>query len=459
MKFTKKTWKIILPAAVAVCLLVILISIFTSIFTKRKDLNIVLVTIETTRADHLSCYGYSRKTTPHLDALAEEGVRFTNLFVQRSVTLPSLTSIMTSRYPVNHFVRRNGDIIHPSVTQLAQILKKNKYSCGAFLTYTYYADWKGFDRKYAASADDVKITTAALDWIKEPRQNPFFLWIHYWQPHRPYMPPEPYKSLFDPSYQGAYDGSEAPLNEVTLNKIDMDEEDLAHIIALYDGSLRLIDDQLQRIFDALHTSNLENNTLVVITADHGEDLYDHHHYFYHYASVYDSSLHVPLIMRLPGILPAGAEVNEVIESIDIAPTVLDLAGISIPSFFEGKSLNPLIKGKPSKNFSFAISEFTDKILTIRTGAYRYIYNPKNHHPMPFAGSTAETYPISREELYHSLSDPKEQRNIAEREPETAAGLKDIILNWKNYGLWQKGFPRKKYKKHIEEKLKALGYIH
>lgn len=422
--------------------------------------NVILISIDATRADHLSCYGYKRKTSPTIDKLANEGVLFSNMFVQRGLTWPSLTSIMTSLYPVNHGVRDNGQMLSPSIISLAEILKNNGYICSAFLANAGGGVWRGFDYKISTHLDDVKITQEAIKWLKNNSKKRIFLWIHYFQPHKPYQPPKPYNNIFDPDYAGEMNGSHKQMDEITLNKIKLNEADLNHILSLYDGSILFVDEQIKQLLTAIKSLGIEKNSLIIVTADHGEDLYQHNFYFYHVASIYDSSLHVPFIIRLPNKVPKNMRIAEVVESIDIAPTTLELVNIPAPRCFEGVSLTPFIFSKnKTNNFSYAYSEWKDKILSIRTDRYRYIFNP-GFHPKCIEGATEDTYPIEKEELYDIIKDPKESNNIISTNPDIAYELMKKLSDWYNFKRWLAGYNKqdKKVPEHIKQHLRSLGYL-
>lgn len=445
----------------------IAIILFISIFViqlisqgKRaaSNYNLVLITIDTLRADHLGCYGYPRKTSPTIDALAGEGTLFTNTIAQRGLTWPSLTSIMTSLYPVEHEVRDNGMQLNGSKIGLAQILKSKGYTCAAFLTNAYQATWRGFDCK--KGSDDREVTGQAIGWLKSHHGKKLFLWVHYLAPHKPYAPPMPYKNLFDPDYKGNMDGSDKQLNEITIKKIALSKEDLNHIISLYDGEIAFVDDQVAQVIDTIRKLKIKNKTLIVISADHGEDLYQHNLYFYHAASIYESSLRIPLIFSLPGVIPSNIKINKLVESIDIAPTILEILGISSPGSFQGTSLTPLFKNRDIF-LGDAYSEWKDKILSVRTSNYWYIYNPTDYHPTCIDGGDYNTYVIEQEELYDIKNDPVESSNIAKIKPGIVQILRNKILDWKKKHSWYiDELKNKDYEieSGLKEYLKSLGYI-
>ncbi len=285
--------------------------------------NLLLISIDTLRADHLSAYGYERETSPAIDALAREGVLFENLIAQRGSTWPSLTSILTSMYPRSHGVRANGMHLDASKRILAQWLQERGYATGAFLTNMTTAPNRGFDVKpeIPKGADrDLRATRTALRWIRRQRERPFFAWLHLMAPHHPYRPSGSLPEGFDTGYRGELDGSHETLHGIYARRDALTQAELAHIVSLYDADVAQADAHVKQLLDGLDRAGLAESTLVVLVSDHGEELYQHNHYFFHAYSIYESVLRIPLILRLPGVLPAGLRVSDVIETVDLAPT-------------------------------------------------------------------------------------------------------------------------------------------
>jgi len=389
-------------------LLLILIIVSVSLYNQKKNAyNLVFISVDTLRPDHLGCYGYTRNTSATIDEFAKDGVLFTNALVQRGQTWPSLTSIfMTSLHPVSHGVRDNGMMLTEGKISLAEVLKDNGYSCASFLANAPRAVWRGFEHQ--GQGNDNEVNDQAIKWLKNNSKKKIFLWIHYLAPHDPYAPPEPFDRLFDKEYKGEMDGSRANLYNITLNKIDLLPPDLNHIISLYDGEIAYIDHKIKQLINTIKELDLEDKTLIVFTSDHGEDLYQHNYYFQHAASIYNSTLKIPLIFKMPGIISSGEKINEVVESIDIAPTILKLLDIPAPKSFQGINLYPLLEGKDIIPKD-AYAEWQDKIVSIRTDKFRYIYNPKGFHPKAIKNFE---YYYEKEELYNIKEDPDESLNIA-----------------------------------------------
>lgn len=456
MKISKS--RAILTAATIAGVLLALALINRFLASKRP--NVVLITIETTRADHLGCYGYERMTTPSIDKVAGAGALFSNMFVPRGQTWPSLTSMMTSLYPVNHGVRKNGHVLSPSVTGLAEILKQNKYTCAAFLSPSARkAVWRGFDHITPKDQKDAALTRAAINWLNDNRHRNFFLWIHYYQPHDPYNPPEPYNSVFDPEYEGTIDGSVKTIDRISAEKTVLNSADLNHIVSLYDGCIHYVDDQLAKILDAVKTSGVEKDTLLIITADHGENLYRPQSYFGHDASIHDDVLKVPYIMKFPGKIREKARIDRIVESVDVAPTILDFLGIRVPGYFEGRSLRPLLRsGKNAGGFDFAYAEWKNKVLSIRTDKWRYVYNPTGYCPL---ANNVSPFIIEKEELHAVTDDYQDMDNLMSLRPDVARDLKKILFAWKNFKRWNSVYDTsadEKIPKDIKEHLKSLGYL-
>lgn len=424
--------------------------------------NLVLVTVDTLRADHLGAYGYERPTSPAIDGLAREGVVFERAFAPRGMTWPSLASIMTSRYPVAHGVRRNGIEISPAQTTLAEVLAARGWATAAIVWRNVRRQrWEGFEH-VASADDDPELARLAIEWLEARPPGPFFLWLHLHRPHSPYAPPEELARRFDTGYRGPIDGSRQLLDEITFTRRELSAEELAHVVSLYDAETAYADGEVGRLLAALERLDLASDSLVVLSADHGEDLAQRQSYFYHMASVYDSSLHVPLILRWPKVLPAGARVRDLVENIDLAPTLVELMGVEAPEAFQGTSLVPLIRGRKLE-LGPVFAEIEDKILTVRTERYRYVMNPGGHHPTWRRGPLGEDergkLAIAEEELYDLEVDPAEQHNVVSERPELRDQLRALLLAWQEHYDWKlDGQPPVEIDPTTRRELEELGYV-
>ncbi len=459
-----------------------------------KQPNVLLVTIDTLRADHLACYGYNRQTSKCMDALASEGIVFENAYVQRNSTWPSLATVMTSLHPVVHGVRHNGLQLSNAPITLAEVLQANGYMTAAVYTNSKGQNWEGFQVRHPITTEpvDERATHEAISWLADARR-PFFLWIHYLAPHADYTPPAEFQTFVDPNYKGPIDGKKESIAKATLRQFPVTPEDLQHVYNLYDGEIAYVDNELNKVIDTLKARDLYDNTLIVLSADHGEELYDHHGYFGHGASVYEGVMRVPLIMRMPGTVPAGKRDASVVGTIDVAPTILQTVGIAVPESYQGRSLAPAFKGEQLTPTP-AFAEFRDKILLVRTNDYTYVYNPTNYHPRKIADNrqvkvgagedklvkqeefdgTADlkegTYrdedvftQIKAVELYDAINDRYQKQEISAQRPEAVAAMqKEIDAFSKRYNWSLDDGVAKRIESEVDPEvraqLEAMGYI-
>lgn len=436
--------------------------------------NILLITIDTLRADHLGVYGYDRPTSPNIDRIAAEGMVFDAAYCPRGLTWPSLTTMMTSLYPVEHGIWINGVIVSHRFPQLAEQYKKRGYATAAFMAHPTLQDqsWKGFDvveegettLNVTENEDDRIITEKALAWLEKHKDEKFFLWLHYYSPHTPYEPPEGFGNRFDPDYEGPITGNDYTLDGYSLRPEEHTEADLRQIIALYDEEITYTDAQIGRLWDGFGEHGLQDDLLTIIVGDHGEELADHHDYLFHLGSLYNGTLRIPLIFRWPEHIPAGTRNDTVIENIDIGPTMLAMFGARAPKEFRGDDFSPVFEGKEVETTA-AYAEFEDKIRSIRTKEYSYHYNPTDHQilwisPERQGDQKGDSYvPVETEELYDLRADPLEQNNIAAERPEVVKELRAQLEAWSEKHGWKlntRSAPE--LSDEIRQQFEALGYL-
>ena len=346
--------------------------------------NVVLITLDTLRPDHLGCYGYTSIQTPHIDQLAGSGARFTQAFTPVPVTLPSHTSLLTGMFPLATTVHDfTGNRVPPGTTTLAKILHDHGYSTAAFIGAPVLDSSFGlnqgfdtyFDHFQLAGKEEVhldamkrpgdQVVNEALKWLNHRPPKPVFLWVHLYDAHSPYRPPEP--------YAGRYQGRP------------------------YDGEIAFADAQVGRVMAALAQQGILEKSLVVLVSDHGESLGEHgektHGFF-----VYNATLHVACIIKVPGDAPRV--VGDEVSLVDVMPTVLQALKIPIPSSVQGRSLLSLVEGRTTDNASNLYAESYPPLLhfgwnllrSLQSRGWKYI----------------ET---TRPELYDTRTDPKELKNL------------------------------------------------
>ncbi|MCC6698596.1 MAG: sulfatase [Candidatus Hydrogenedentes bacterium] len=441
----------------------------------RDWTNVLLISVDTMRADHLSCYGYKHKTSPYIDTIATEGAIYERVYAPKSSTWPALATLHTSLYPVTHGVRNNGLRLDNTPDTLAEVLSGEGYTCGAILTNAAAQNWEGFSYKEGVREEpaDKIATVTARTWLREKQDEKFFLWVHYIAPHSPWAPPEKHRLFGDPTYSGTLTGGQDDMAAAMLSEQGINDADLAHIISLYDGEINLTDMMIGILMESLRELGLDQNTLVVITADHGEELYEHYRFLHHQASVYEGTLRVPLIYRLPGKIPAGKSVPDLCGLIDVAPTILGILDVPVPASYQGVNTEPLMRGE-TVALGPAFGEWRDKILFVRTNEYRYIYNPLNYHPpmvnnQRLAGLTdAELakrngMPIKEQELYKVSEDPYEQKEIAADNEEAITALRALLDGYMSQYSWKfNDATDNRMKQEIDpqtrQELENLGYV-
>ncbi|RPJ42409.1 MAG: hypothetical protein EHM19_10460, partial [Candidatus Latescibacterota bacterium] len=318
---------------------------------------ILLVTLDTTRADRIGCYGHSKAVTPTLDRIASEGVLFSYCTTQIPTTLSSHTTILSSLYPRTHQVPRNGFGVPKEIRTVAQIFQEKGFRTGAFVSAFPLDRAFGLDRGFSAYDDRTDerpeggelerrasaVTDRAALWLARAGGEPFFLWVHYFDPHWPYDPPPPYGSLRRVPPTGLSTTSLETLRLVRSRLTPFREEDREWFLAAYDGEIAAVDRALARLLDAVPPARRER-ILVVIAGDHGEAFGEHFYFFDHGEYLWSSGVDVPLILYGPAIAPRGRVEEAPVRLLDIAPTLLQAAGIPVPSDFEGESLLPAARG-------------------------------------------------------------------------------------------------------------------
>lgn len=433
--------------------------------------NVVLVTLDTVRADHCSVYGYSRPTTPGLQSLARAGTTFEAAYAPMATTSPSHATMLTGLHPRSHGVVKNGLVLGATIPTLAEVLRGAGYETAAFVSsYVLNARFglaRGFDRfdddftganasfkspewegmtvegTFDRRADEV--TSKVVAWLEArgtPAKGaasapaavqPLFLWVHYFDPHDPYEPPEPYRTRFAPSAPAA--------------------DALARDVAAYDGEIAFTDAELARLVGALDRVLDPRNTLLVVVGDHGEGLMDHGH-MHHGLMLFEEAVRVPWLVRWSGQVHAGARVAAPVGLVDLMPTVLALAGgTSAPRPLQGVSLAPVLtRGAPAPEHAVVMERRLYKTspvdgftvsgpkLAIRFGPWKYIEAPEE-------GSR---------QLFDVARDPAERTDLAQAEPARVQDLAERLARWRAATpVGEAMLPA--LPSEEEQRLRALGY--
>ncbi len=434
--------------------------------------NIVLIVMDTQRADNLSCYGYSRKTTPNLDRIADEGALFLNNIVPGVWTLPSHASLFTGRYVSGHGADAHCEYLMVDFPTMAEILNENGYMTVGFsnngwvsrrtglargfqefylisrrirgrrIVEWFYVEEERFSGEGEEDRGSLKTVNAVISWLKRrwDRRRPFFIFINFIEPHGPYWPPEPFRSRFLPP-----DVTEEELRslvrlrsvgeciDIRVGALKLTKREWMLEKALYDGCTATVDDRIGKLCLYLEDEGLIDDTLLIITSDHGDVQGEHPPHVEHHLCVYEELVRVPLIMRYPDLIPKGTRIKWLSQTVDILPTILEIAEIKERKYWQtihGRSLLPsIMEGKPVRDYalieyhtsvqqlfhiwrrhpSFDIRRYNYWIKALRTMRYKYIW-----------------YSDGRDELYDLEKDPKETRNIASEMPEVVAELRSKL---------------------------------
>ncbi len=310
--------------------------------------NVILISIDTLRADHLSCYGYPRPTSPILDKFASQGLLFEDVSTTCPWTLPAHASLLTGLYPSRNGVRVRTDRLRDDVLTLAEVLKEHDFLTSGIVNSHWLSNTNGLDHGFEEflyvkeSANMVKPTRVedeARDWLSKRHDKRFFLFLHYYDVHSDYYSLPQYRKQFVRPYRGITDGSTAQLQRFRKGRFPLDDDSVKHLIDLYDAGIRQMDDGMKRLFALLEEKNLLDNTLIIITSDHGEEFMEHGGVL-HGRTFFQEVLHVPLIMRGPN-LPQGQRIKSVASLLDVMPTLLAMLGIPPPPGLDGIDLQPL----------------------------------------------------------------------------------------------------------------------
>ncbi len=402
---------------------------------REKPFNLLLVSFDTTRPDHLGCYGYPNIDTPNIDRIASEGIIFRDAVTSVPLTAPSHSTILTGLYPTRHGVRDNSTfVLGDEITTLAEILKAEGYSTAAFVSAFVLDSRFGLDQGFDLYNDDVKgkedlwtfeipqrpgkeITEAAVKWLTEVKE-PFFCFLHYYDPHTPYEPPPPFDSIYTASP--------------------------------YDGEIAYADYEFGKVLDEISRRNLKDHTMIVIVSDHGEGLGEHNESA-HGILMYESTMKVAFLLDLPrshplrGSIPEHLAIEQTVGLVDVTPTLLDLLGVNPPDDLDGRSLVPLLEGEKLPPRFYYLETFYaylaykwSPLRGIRFNKWKFILAPEP-------------------ELYNLAEDPHETTNLYLAEEDRARALKEnlkLVVSKEN----RAAISRAQLSPEEERKLRALGYV-
>jgi len=489
--------------------------------------NVVLITLDTTRADHLSCYGYPRKTTPYLDQLAQESVVFTNAYTPSSWTLPAHASLFTGMYPAKHGSRVNADFTRYLLDRygaelqgnssidtqgfaeqsviylgeenitLAERLSAEEYATAGVISgpwclkkfglaqgFDFYDDTlynPDYDATYFTLARMIsaflspldlitrygienwgktafQVNKIAINWLEKNYTQPFLLFLNYFDPHHHYSPPVPFDRFFlddattileafknPKGTLGMIKGQRRLIHSVMSQEHELSEAEKDALVSLYDGEIRYLDSYLHRLFQTLKKLNIYENSMIIITSDHGES-FGNHDIMTHGFSLYQEEIRVPLIIKFPSSKPYTGIVEDPVSLVDVLPTTLSTLELSLPEDVQGKVLpaqeRPIIAESYNNWRKILLygNRFNRDLRVIIEGAFKYIWGTNGC------------------ELYNIESDPREQHNLIEEMPDKARAMEAMLDDWLNSFTPVSSHKFTTIDKETEESLRALGYL-
>lgn len=449
--------------------------------------NIFLVILDAVRPDHLSCYGYRRKTTPNIDNLAEEGVLFENAISPAGWTPPAHASLFTGLFPSQHGLGHGSLYLNQRFPALAAILRSSGYETIGISNNPWVSHATGLDRGFAifhevyykkgslletlrfaiqklsaiiGNTDDDgahRTNHLALTYLsqREREGRPFFIFINYLESHLPYKVPRPYATLFGKPARGRINQD---WRRYVSGRVAMDEDDFESLKSLYDGAISYLDAKIEELVSCLRQREMLDETVVIITSDHGDNFGDHG-LMGHELGLYDSLLRIPLIIRYPPLFPAGRRVTEQVQLLDIFTTILEILGHEGVET-QGRSLLPeRLKANPRR---FAVAEQSRPSLEVFTKRF------PEFDPSPYdrelRAIRAEDHKYiwasdGRDELYDIRADPQEKENLISMQLEKAQELRQMLEEWlRGFTPYQAEEEAMEMDEITRERLRGLGYI-
>ncbi|MBW2289940.1 MAG: sulfatase [Deltaproteobacteria bacterium] len=411
--------------------------------------NVILISIDTLRADHLGTYGHDRPTSPNLDAFASDGVVFEDASATSPWTLPSHASLLTGRYPRGHGVRTEEHRLGDEVPVLAAVMSERGFKTAAIVNTLFlsprFGIARGFDSFEVIESDQSRqgaahrITNKAIERLEGRREERNFLFVHYFDVHSDYLSLPRYERLFAPE-PGRFTGRTIQLLLAIRGDVPIGAADADRLTRLYDGGIRQLDDEIGRFFEWLREHGWLEDTLVIVTSDHGEEFLEHGGLL-HGNSHYQEMLHIPLILGGAGI-PAGRRIGAAVSLVDIAPTIFSVLEIPSPPGMDGADLRPLWQEpQPVASERLVFAEAgPGELRSVRSGRSKLITQG----------------PTGPAELYDLANDPAETQDLAAERPELVAALEAEIARFAASAREPQLAPE--LSDDEKERLQALGYL-
>ncbi len=423
---------------------------------KKGPPNVLLISIDTLRPDRLGCYGNERETSPTLDSLAAAGVLFEDVTAASPWTLPSHASILTGRYPSRHGVKDHVNKLRRGLPTLASVLRGAGYATKAVVNSHNLSERYGLNRGFLdfeyvpEQLDDGSIPNRGpeilgkgMTWLESRPAGPFFLFLHFYDVHSDFTPGKAYRDKFVRPYEGEIDGTTAQLARIRADGTGIDAEGVRFLFDMYDAEVRELDDLLGAFLVWLGEHGLLENTIVAITSDHGEEFMEHGSVL-HGRTYFQEVIHVPLFMKGPGV-PSGLRVPTPVHQVDIAPTLLALAGVTIPKGLDGIDLSAYWHdgATPPERTLFSEADHNNS----EPDVGRMVRTP--HMKLHYDRLT------NKVELYDLEHDPEEKSDLSESDADDAKRLMDSLRSFLSGEQEREVIEAPS--EEVQENLRKLGY--
>jgi len=439
--------------------------------TQSAKPNVLLISIDSLRADRLGCHGNPHKPSPNIDAIAEVGVRFERCIAAAPWTLASHASLLTGLFTHEHGVNEKLEALDAATPLLPTLFASNGYATAAIVSGPFMSKPYGFDRGFDYYDDDIarmdekqsheaetspRLAGKATQWLKrrvsEHREQPFFLFLHMWDVHYHYHPPPPYDTKYDPDYRGKANGTFRPWHSDFGERLK--PRDIQHIRALYDGELAFTDEHVGQVLNVVKELGVADNTIVCITGDHGDEFYEHG-FGGHLRTLYNEVLHVPWIVAGPGV-PKGRVVEGGVANADILPTLTQLAGLSGGSTsLSGRSQTAVMSGTsqvvPRPIFGETMYQWMKpassqpgnegQLVCVELDGWKFIQRRSSPQ---------------FERLFNLRTDPAETKTLVRDEPSRAAQLRELLdAHFNSAERFQPGIMKDK---DVRDRVTQTGYL-
>lgn len=461
MTAIRRSTPLVLTLLLAAVVVVVALILWPRLARPRTPPDIVLIVVDTLRADHLGCYGCDRNTTRNIDKFAREAILFRNAISPAPWTLPSVATILTSQYPCVLGVRDKLMKIDNRFPLLPELLKQHDYQTHGIISHVALSAHLGFGRGYDIYDEDCslghegvsspEITRKAISFLRKKHEKPFFLFVHYFDPHYNYILHRRYN--YYPSYIGRVKSGQ-PIYELWHMRFGLSRDDINYLVSLYDSEIAFTDEHIGKLLDELKKQGLYDNSIIIITADHGEEFMERG-WIGHTITVHQELILVPLIMKFPG--RRARVIDSPVGLIDITPTIYNYLRLTAPDDLDGKALD--LNPKPGAESRPIFSETFNP----------QIYQPGVVKPIAFRSAISDDWKLildqenGSKQLYDLSHDPYERNNLSGQCGEQEKALETILKEWIEHVSRKEVFGAERDADHLltpeqRRKLKSLGYL-